>query len=163
VTSIKGVQFILRASKTCESITLVLHIIHLAPSDLRPATLSILFARDPHHCVYPQVRALPTVDQRPRKSNVSLRIIPSNRLQHITSSLSVFSASSAPKGKKHLLTASYRLAKLETRVLVRNPFFRTRGCGQGDQENTEREENRVAFHIQDEGRLPIHHAHHSTS
>jgi hypothetical protein len=35
VTSIKGVEFILRASKTCESITLVLHIIHLAPSDLR--------------------------------------------------------------------------------------------------------------------------------
>lgn len=86
MTSIKGVKFILRASKTCESITLVLHIIHLAPSDLRPANLSILFARDPHHCVYPQVRALPTVDQRPRKSNVSLRIIPSNRLQHITSS-----------------------------------------------------------------------------
>lgn len=36
--------------------------------------------------------------------------------------------------KKHLSTASYRLAKLETRVLVRNPFFRTRSCGQGDQE-----------------------------
>jgi hypothetical protein len=59
VTSIKGVEFILRASKTCESITLVLHIIHLAPSDLRPATLSILFARDPHHCVYPKSEPFP--------------------------------------------------------------------------------------------------------
>ena len=52
------------------------------------------------------------------------------------------------EGEKKSLHRVIRLAKLETRVLVRNPFFRTRGCGRGDQENTEREEDRVAFHIQ---------------